>query len=303
LAKPDLTSGIIIETGFQVKVLSENGSIFVTKLKNISVSGREKSITKVTLGDEVLFELLEEIALIHEIKTPRTILSRESVRYPYRSKIMAANLDQVFIIISHQHPDTPLGLVDRMIVAVLSGGMQVVLVQNKIDLPLLGEDTSLIYRQAGFTVLETSTKSKAGLKELTHAMQHKKSLFLGVSGVGKTSLVKEITGIDLVTAHDSVNQTRGHHITTYSKFYQLNQDTFIADIPGIKQLGFVGQFNSGLYFPDITKFSQLCAYSNCSHTSEPNCQVKMALQSGQIHSSRFLSFKKIQEEIREKSYA
>lgn len=301
--RPVLASGIIIETGFQIKVLSEEGSVYITKLKNSSVSGRERSITKVTLGDEVLYELSEEIAIIHMIKSPKTILSRESVRYPFRSKIMAANLDQVFIVLSRQYPETPLGLIDRMIVAVLSGGMQVVLVQNKADLPSQNEDIALIYRQAGFIVLETSTKTKSSLKDLTHLMQHKRSLFLGVSGVGKTSLVKEITGIDLVTAHESIDQARGHHITTYSRFYQLNYDTFIADIPGIKQLGFVGQFNTGLYFPDIAKFSQLCAYGNCSHTSEPNCQVKMALQTGQIHPSRFLSYKKIQEEIREKSFA
>lgn len=301
MSKSAVQTGIIVETGFQTKVLSGSGILYNTKIKNIIVSGREKSVTKLALGDEVSFELVESTARISEIKVPRTILSRESVRYPYRSKIMAANLDQVILVFSNPYPDTPLGLIDRMIVAALSGGMSVVLCRNKSDLFSNQDEFTLLYRQAGFTVIETSVKSKTGLKDLIQILHHKKSLFLGVSGVGKTSLVKEITGIDLVTAHHEIEQVRGHHITTYSKLYQLDQDSFIADIPGIKQLGFIGQFNAGLYFPDITKYSQQCAFSNCSHTNEPKCEVRKALENGRIHPSRYTSYQKIQQEIREKT--
>jgi len=300
--------GFIVRNGPTPLIYIEDTKKIVPAwLKKTHKSSHEKSVTFIAIGDEVECELQaptgDEIAIIHEVYPPRTILVRESVRYPNRKKIIASNLDQVFIVVAVSNPKTPHGMIDRMTVAALSGGLTPILVFNKWDeLPQPSEDlaevqdTMNMYKSI-FQVLPVSAHSEYNLDELKQRMQGKKSLFMGNSGVGKSALVKALTNIDLRVGEISDSSGKGKHTTRNSMLYFVNEGTWIADIPGIKQLGFVQTEDPLQYFPELYKASVNCKFSNCKHDQEPGCYVKECIKQGLIDSRRLESYRKLKDEI------
>lgn len=255
-------------------------------------------MTSIALGDRVDFSIQDDLAIITKIEPPTTVLCRESVKNINRSKILATNLDQVIIVLSAGLPETKIGLIDRMIVASLSGGMNLVLCFNKIDEKTdAGEDIMNLYQTLPYPLIKISAKKKDNLEDLKKMILGKKSILLGASGVGKSTIIKSLTGLTILT--DTLNSFsgKGRHTTVSSHLYKVEANTYIADIPGIKQLGFVAVKKVISFFPEIQDSANQCQFSNCTHTKEESCQVKRDLISKKIDLRRFESYQKMIEEI------
>lgn len=275
-----------------------DGHIVTGWLKKSLRTEHKNSVTSIALGDNVSFEIENDLALINHIEQPKSILCRESVRSPHRNKIIASNLDQVVIVLSAGYPETPMGLIDRMIVATESGGMKAVLCFNKMDVMDSDlEDLSKIYKGLGYPILKISAEKNKNINELKKILKGKKSILIGLSGVGKTTIIKSLTGKDLAIAELNVSSQKGCHTTSHSHLYKIEENTYLADIPGIKQLGFIGKERVDVFFPEIYASSKKCQYSNCTHTKEEECQVKRDLNLKKIDRRRYDSYLKILDEI------
>lgn len=301
--------GFVIGTGPNpVVYLPETKQTVGAWLKKSHQSDREKSVTLLALGDNILCKLQtdssqKQIAIIHQIEDPTTMLARESIRYPNRKKIIAANLDQVFIVLSAKYPVTAWGMIDRMTVAALSGGLKPIIIFNKIDiLPTDSEElnamneTIRVYEKI-FPLLKVSAKSGLNLDKLKEMLNHKKSIFIGQSGVGKTALVKSLTGIELRTGSISESNKKGQHTTSESVMYKLDEDSWLADVPGIKQFGFIQADDPIQEFPELWEASLKCKFTNCKHNKEPGCIVQEHIKEGLINSRRLESYQKLKDEL------
>jgi ribosome biogenesis GTPase len=301
--------GFVVGTGPTPLVyLPETKQTLGAWLKKTHLSIREKSVTLLALGDNVDCTLQtdstqKQTVIIHHIDDPTTMLSRESIRYPNRKKIIAANLDQVFIVLSAQYPVTALGMIDRMTVAALSGGLKPIIVMNKFDLlPTDPEEfntlnkTISVYEKI-FPLLKVSAKTGFNIDKLKEMLNQKKSIFIGQSGVGKTALVKALTGIELRTGIVSESNKKGQHTTSESILYQLNEDSWLADVPGIKQFGFIQTDDPIQEFPELWEASRSCKFSNCKHNTEPGCFVQKCIKDGSIDPKRLESYKKLKDEL------
>lgn len=246
------------------------------------------------LGDEVEFIIKDNLAVIHRVLPPHTILMRQSTHNSRQNQIIASNLDQAMVVVAKNYPLTPIGMIDRMLIACLSGKVMPVLVINKNDEPEnLHPEIFDIYSNLGVSVMMVSAKSLDGLDMLRSILEGKKTIFLGLSGVGKSSLIKSLTGIDLkINQLNSIGKS-GRHTTSGSKLYELNDKTYVADVPGIKELGFLKLDSVVSFFPEIIERVPFCKFSNCTHTIEPFCAVREAIQIGKIHPKRFASFQKL----------
>ncbi len=222
---------------------------------------------------------------------------RQSTHKSRQNQVIACNLDQAFLVIAKNYPITPIGMIDRMLIACLSGKVTPFLIINKSDEEEdLHPEIQQIYTSLGVSVVYVSAKTSDGLESLKTILEGRKTIFLGLSGVGKSSLIKALTGLDLKINQLNIIGKSGRHTTSGSKLYELNEKTFIADVPGIKELGFIRLDSVESFFPEIIEKIPFCKFSNCTHANEPNCAVKEALRLGQIHPKRFASYQKLRNE-------
>lgn len=246
------------------------------------------------LGDEVEFILKDDLAVIHRVLPPHTILLRQSTHNSRQNQIIASNLDQAMVVVAKNYPLTPIGMIDRMLIACISGKVRPILVINKNDEQEdMHPEIYKIYSDLEIPIFRVSAKHSEGIDELRTILENNKTIFLGLSGVGKSSLIKCLTGIDLRINQLNTIGKSGRHTTSGSKLYELNKNTFVADVPGIKELGFLQLDSVVSFFPEIMEKIPLCKFSNCTHTNEPSCAVIDALNKGQIHPKRFASYQKL----------
>lgn len=267
----------------------------------------KKEITRtknlVTVGDFVLFE--KDEGLIAHIEERFSVLSRQEHLRRRQEQLIAANIDQVIITVSVVQPPLKPALVDRYIIATYKGNMQPVIVVNKID--LLEKDlpeASLfhtfqnVYTTLGIPVIALSAQTGAGIEHLKALMKGKASVFSGQSGTGKSSLINALTGLALPVG-DVVKKTRkGAHTTTTTHLIPLSFGGWCIDTPGIRSFGVWDLKKKDLdaYFPDIKTLSHACKYPDCTHSHEPGCALKEAVEKGEISSLRFDSYLKLLKE-------
>lgn len=264
------------------------------------------------VGDEVLFDVNRDgTGIIHTINPRRNYLSRKAPKIrgaSYRGErleqIVAANIDNFFIITSVAEPPFNNKVVDRFIVAGESSHLNVIIIFNKID---LDENDSMdswvtLYKSIGHKVLTTSTVSSKGLDELRFLCRNKINIFWGQSGVGKSSLLNNIfPNLDLETGSVSSSTDKGLHTTVTSVRLKVDKDTFVIDTPGIREIDPFGIRREDLchYFLEFGKFSSDCKYNTCTHSHEPGCKVVEAVENNQITSERYESYLRILETIEE----
>jgi ribosome biogenesis GTPase len=261
----------------------------------------------VAVGDFVLFELEKDkegsIAYVEERKS---ILSRQEHLRRRQKQIIAANIDQVLITVSVVKPPLKPSLVDRYIIAAFKGGMQPVIVLNKID--LLEEESPekelldlfiATYRSLKIPIISLSATTGEGIEELKTQMRGKASVFSGQSGVGKSSLINAMTGLSLPVGDIVAKTLKGAHTTTTARLIPLDFGGWCIDTPGIRSFGVWDLQKEDLknYFPEIDEISQHCRYPNCTHSHEPDCALEEALKKGQISPLRFESYLKLLGEI------
>lgn len=292
--------GLVIKnTGSWYTVKTDDGNIVESKIKgNFRLKGI-RSTNPVAVGDRVeIIRNQEGTAFISAIEDRRNYIIRKSQNLSKQSHIIAANVDQAFLIVTVNYPQTSTTFIDRFLASAEAYGVPVVLVFNKTD--LLSEEERhyqdmmmTLYETVGYQCVAISAEKGDGVDTLLPLLHDKITLLSGNSGVGKSTLINRILpGVNLRTAEISDSHNTGMHTTTFSEMLQLPNGGYIIDTPGIK--GF-GTFNmepeeiSG-FFKEIFRFSKDCRFNNCTHTHEPGCAVIKAVEDHYIAASRYQSY-------------
>ncbi len=257
----------------------------------------------VAVGDKVTFEAdgpvsEENPAAITAVHPRRNYIIRKSTNLSRQSHIIASNLDRAFIIATIDYPELKLPFLDRILVTCEVYNVPVTIVLNKVDLYRESHAEMLaafheIYEGAGYPVMEVSAKTGEGVDELREACRGHVSLFSGVSGVGKSSLIKALDpSLDPKVGEISEAHVQGRHTTTFYEMYALSSGGFIVDTPGLRGFGLVDlkKEEIALYFPEMLRVSEDCRFAPCTHTHEPGCAVKEAVEAGEISYDRYSSY-------------
>lgn len=304
--------GIVIRnTGSWYSVLTDGGKTVECKIKgNFRLKGI-RSTNPVAVGDRVSILLNQEgTAFINEIEDRRNYIIRKSSNLSKQSHIIAANVDQAFLIVTVNYPETSTTFIDRFLASAEAYRVPVVLVFNKTD--LLSSDELRyqkmmvnLYKNIGYQCLSVSAIHEDTLRDCFPLLQNKTTLFSGNSGVGKSTLLNRlIPKAELRTAEISDAHNTGMHTTTFSEMLPLETGGWVIDTPGIKGFGTFDMEPREIcgYFKEIFQFSKNCRFSNCTHTHEPGCAVKKAVEEHFIAESRYNSYLSMLEDKDEGKY-
>ena len=236
-------------TGSWYTVKDETGQFHECRIKGKFRIKGIKSTNPVAVGDKVEFELEtngdETVGVIKKIADRENYIIRKSVNLSKQTHIIASNIDQVFLLITHDNPPTFTIFIDRFLVTAEAYSIPAILVFNKMDtydIEKKAEQLYLmdLYREIGYTCLATSAKTGKGVDEVKALMEGKTSMFAGHSGVGKSTLVNAVSpSLNLATAAISDQHKQGQHTTTFAQMFDLDFDARIIDTPGIKGFGIV----------------------------------------------------------------
>ena len=266
---------------------------------------KEDGATLLAPGDEVYIEFEEDEAIVRGVGERRTKLSRPGGQDARLSEqILAANLDLLLVVAAAADPPFKPGLVDRYLIAAQRGGVEPILCINKMDLVDNEPEGLDTYKDLGIRVVLTSAETGQGLDELRALIQNKLTVLSGHSGVGKSSLLNAIDpNLELHTQEVSQSTSKGKHTTSASRLYTLGDAIRIIDTPGIRALGLMGVSPEEVawYYPEIAEASAGCRFRDCTHTHEPKCGVRDALESGTIKEGRFASYLRIRASLESKN--
>lgn len=292
--------GLVIKnTGSWYTVKTDDGNVVESKIKgNFRLKGI-RSTNPVAVGDRVeIVRNQEGTAFITNIEDRRNYIIRKSQNLSKQSHIIAANVDQAFLLVTINHPQTSTTFIDRFLASAEAYSVPVVLVFNKTDL-LEEEEREYqnmminLYETVGYKCVAISAENGDGIDKLLGLLEGKTTLLSGNSGVGKSTLINKIVpGVNLRTSDISDSHNTGMHTTTFSEMIQLEKGGYIIDTPGIKGFGTFNMEPEEItgYFKDIFKFSRNCRFSNCTHTHEPGCAVLKAVEEHYIAQSRYQSY-------------
>ncbi len=288
----------------------------VCQIRGILKKGRQTTTQPVVVGDRVTVRSLETTGAntkgvylpegsIEEVLPRRSTLSRG--RIGKTSQITAANLDQVVIVMATRDPDINTHRLDRFLVLAESNDLKAVICFNKIDLMKKREikkeiePIKKLYESLGYPVLLTAADTDVGVPEVREYLKDHISAVLGSSGVGKSSLVNAVQpGLHLWVG-EVMEIGKGRHTTTDVSLHPLDFGGYIADTPGVKTVVLFEQKDVVLdqCFPEFQPFLGNCRFNNCTHTHEPKCAIRDAVEAGIIAAGRYDSYKKIHEDIQQ----
>lgn len=304
--------GLVIKnTGSWYTVKTVEGSVVECKIKgNFRLKGI-RSTNPVAVGDHVEIELnSQNTAFITAIGDRKNYIIRKSQNLSKQSHIIAANVDQAFLVVTVERPQTSTTFIDRFLATAEAYSVPVVLVFNKTDLL----DDSLmryqrmmtdLYETVGYKCVAVSAETGEGMDELMEMLRDRITLLSGHSGVGKSTIINRLLpGVNLRTAEISDAHNTGMHTTTFSEMLPLPGGGYIIDTPGIKGFGTFDMEPEELtsYFKEIFRFSKDCRFSNCTHTHEPGCAVLKAVEDHYIAASRYQSYLSMLEDKDENKY-
>lgn len=295
--------GIVYKsTGSWYTVKAEDGDFYECRIKGKFRIKGIKSTNPVAVGDSVHFEVEttgdDTFGIINEIEKRKNYIIRKSVNLSKQTHIIAANLDQVFLLVTLNNPPTYPVFIDRFLITAEAYKIPAVLLFNKIDTYTPEELDEIkflaaLYRKIGYTCIGISAATGKNVDKVKEMMVGKTSMFSGHSGVGKSTLVNTIEpNLDIKTKQISKQHLQGQHTTTFAEMFDLSFNARIIDTPGIKGFGIVDMEKEeiGNYFPEFFKLKQHCKFNNCIHIDEPKCAVKDALDTGDIAWSRYNSY-------------
>jgi len=301
----DVRMGIIISVkAGQCQLLHEHQEYQCLLRPELAVAQR----SDLAVGDVVDFSARDDgTYIVEQVHQRRTVLSRPDPHDPRLQRVMAANIDVAVVVTSIKSPRFSTNLIDRYLLAVERGGVKPLICVNKIDLLKEDERQTLPeamkpYSQMGIETIYCSTVTGEGVEQLIESMKGRLGVFVGHSGVGKTSLLNVIQpGLDLPTGKVRQKTNKGRHVTATSSLYELENDVRIIDTPGIRSFGLwrMSQEELRWYFPEFDPFAQQCKFSDCTHTHEPHCAVQEAVQEEKILSARYESYCRILESLSE----
>jgi ribosome biogenesis GTPase len=301
-----LEKGIILKsTGSRYRVLHGDGKIINCSVKGKLRISEFRTTNPIAVGDNILFETDEKShsGIITEVLDRRNWILRKASNLSKHSQIIAANIDQVFLMITIILPETPVEFIDRFLITAEAYSVPAKIIINKTD--LYGEDETArmvyletLYEKIGYECIRLSVKDHLKHEALKQLMKGKTTLISGYSGVGKTTLLNTLNPhLNLKTAEISDYHKQGKHITTFPEMHQMPFDAFVIDTPGIRGFGVVDMKRSEIYhfFREIFEKSKECRFNNCLHLDEPGCAVRNAVEKGDIAFLRYKSYLNIMD--------
>jgi ribosome biogenesis GTPase len=292
--------GLVIKnTGSWYTVKTDEGPVVESKIKgNFRLKGI-RSTNPVAVGDGVEIAVNPEgTAFITAIDERRNYIIRKSQNLSKQSHILAANVDSAFLLVTVAHPQTSTTFIDRFLASAEAYSVPVTLLFNKTD--LLDPDEKRyqemmvkLYETVGYACHEIVAETGQGVDSLLPLLQNRITLLSGNSGVGKSTLINRLVpGLNLRTQEISDAHDTGMHTTTFSEMIALPGGGYVIDTPGIKGFGTFDMEPEEItsYFREIFEFSKKCRFSNCTHTHEPGCAVRQAVDDHYIAASRYQSY-------------
>lgn len=300
----DSHKGVVVRsTGSWYNVKVDDGSVIPCRLRGKFRVKGIKTTNPVAVGDVVFFEYDEDnkSGLICEIGERDNYIIRKATRLSKRSHIIAVNIDQLVVIATINHPRTSTGFIDRVLVTAEAYHIPAAIVFNKTDLYDDAEIEVLnrlvgLYKSLGYKCLSTSAKKASGIEAFSALLKDRVSLLSGHSGVGKSALINCVEpGLNIRTASLSVVHNKGRHTTTFAEMFELAIGGHIIDTPGLKEFGLVDfyKYEIAERFPEMRARMYDCQFANCTHTHEPNCAVKNAVEKGEIDKGRYKNYLEI----------
>ena len=293
--------GLVIKsTGSWYGVLTDEDKTINCRIKGKFRTLDIKTTNPIAVGDHVDIELEpdQETGLITFLHPRKNYIIRKSINLSKQAQIIAANLDQAFLIVTLASPRTSLGFIDRFLVTAEAYDIPAKLIFNKLDLfseeglEILEEYQS-IYEKAGYPCYSVSAIKETNLDQIRDLLKDKVTLVSGHSGVGKSTLINALLpGKELKTGEISDWSDKGKHTTTFAEMFQLPFGGYLIDTPGIRELGVfdIEKQELGRLFPEIRKLMSNCRFHNCRHINEPGCAVLNALENEELESSRYDSY-------------
>ena len=287
-------------TGSWYQVQTPDGNRYEARIKG---KFRIKGLTTtnpLAVGDQVDFEFEpgSDNAVINHLHPRKNYIIRKSINLSKQAQIIAANLDQAFLVVTLASPRTSLGFIDRFLVTAEAYSIPAVLIYNKLDLfsdeglEILAEYQS-VYERIGYPCYTVSAKEGTNIDLIQQLISNKTTFFSGHSGVGKSSLINALLpDLEIRTGEVSDWSDKGMHTTTFAEMHELPGGGFIVDTPGIRVLGVIDieQAELSHFFPEMRDRLNQCRFNNCRHINEPGCAIVAAVEAGDIELSRYESY-------------
>lgn len=293
--------GLVIKsTGSWYQVVTDIGSIVDCRIKGKFRTKDIQTTNPIAVGDRVEIEMEPEqnTGVISKLVPRKNYIIRKSVNLSKQAQIIAANLDQAFLVVTLASPRTSLGFIDRFLVTAEAYDIPAKLIFNKLDLfseegmEVLAE-YQRIYTGIGYPCYEVSAIEGTNIPVIGALLKDKVSLFSGHSGVGKSTLINAlIPGISLKTGEISDWSDQGKHTTTFAEMHPIPGGGYLIDSPGIRELGVIDidKAELGHFFPEMRSRMNECRFNNCRHINEPGCAVLEAVENNEIELSRYESY-------------
>lgn len=300
-----LTGQIIKSTGSWYTV-SSNGNILMSRLPGRFRQQDDKLTNPIAVGDFVDASITEDgTGSIEKIYPRKNFIIRKATHGKSGNHLLASNLDYAFVVQSVKNPRLNESFIDRFLVSCASSHVQAGIIINKIDLAVkkdaaLPAELKRLYEQLGYQVFLTGINDYTTLTGLMDALKNKTSVFIGPSGVGKTSLLNAMdSSFGLKVGEISDYSGKGKHTTTFAQLVELEFGAKLIDTPGIRELGLVEieTWELSLYYPEMLEHRQRCKFNTCTHYHEPECGVREAFEEGLIAASRYQSYINILESL------
>ena len=282
-----------------VRVQVGDRTVVMASRRRLNWEGGSPRSPRLVVGDRVTAEIKGEDGVVVAVRARQNSLCR-AAPHSGRQQLLAANVDQALIVFAARRPEPKRGLLDRFLVACHMAGIQAVVTINKIDLGSDEVDGWLgVYEELGYDVLRVSARTGWGLGRVRRRLVDRTTLFCGPSGAGKSSLLNSVyPGFRLKVGSISDATGKGRHTTTRAELMPLPYGGFVVDTPGLKEFGLFDAEDRDLVaaFPEIAAEAQGCRFSDCSHSHEPDCSVRAAVDLGAINAERYASFLKLHDD-------
>lgn len=303
-----MTKGKVLKsTGKWYIVELENGEIVNCRIRGKLRLDGLKTTNPIAVGDVVLInDQIDEEGnrTIEDFEERTNYIVRKSTNLSKQKQILAANVDQAYLIVTLHSPVTHLAFIDRFLVSAESFRIPTTLLFNKID--LYSEDETeymnalmYMYESVGYPCKKISAENPSTIAFLREEIKGRQVMISGHSGVGKSTLVNALDpNLDLKVGEISKAHKQGQHTTTFAEMHKLQSGGYIIDTPGIRAFGIVELDKAVIshYFPEMRALMNQCKFHNCQHMNEPNCAVKEAVDNGDIFESRYLTYIQLMEE-------
>lgn len=271
-----------------------NNGVYECKAKGIFRNNNQKPL----VGDDVEIVILDEeekLGNITELFPRKNELIRPAV----------ANVDQALIIFALTQPEPNFNLLDRFLISMERQGVPTIICFNKKDLASKEqiERSYQVYKKSGFTHITTCLKTSEGIDEVKEILKNKTTVLAGPSGVGKSSLLNILIPTAMMeTGKVSEKIKRGKHTTRHSEIFHVEDETYLFDTPGFTSLLIPDLEKEDLrnYYFEFEPYEVTCRFNGCVHINEPECNVKLALEQGEINPIRYSNYKELYEELRER---